>query len=34
MDKGTKDKLIRSPGGMEGHRMPKKIFTQELDEMR
>ena len=31
MDKGTKDKLVRSPGEMEKDRMPKKIFTQELE---
>jgi hypothetical protein len=33
MDKGTKDKLVRSPGEKED-RMPKKIFTQELEGMR
>jgi hypothetical protein len=31
MDKAAKDKLARSPGE---YRMPKKIFTQELEGMR
>jgi hypothetical protein len=35
MDKGAKDKLVRSPGdnGKED-RMPKKYFTQELEGKR
>ena len=34
MDKRAKDKLVRSPREMEEDRMPKKIFTQELEGMR
>jgi hypothetical protein len=35
MDKGVKDKLVGSPGErMEEDRMPKKIFTQELEGTR
>jgi len=32
MDKKAKDKLVRSP--REEDRVPKKIFTQELEEAR
>jgi hypothetical protein len=31
MDKGAKDKLAGSPGEKEEDRMPKKIYTQELE---
>ena len=31
MDKGAKDKLVGSPGETGGDRMPKTIFTQELE---
>ena len=34
MDKRAKDKFVRSPREMEEDRMPKKIFTQELEETR
>ena len=34
MDKRAKDKLVRSPRKMEEDRMPKKIFTQELEGTR
>ena len=34
MDKRVKDKLVRSPGEKEEDRMPKKIFTQELEGTR
>ena len=35
MDKRAKDKLVRSPTErMEEDRMPKKIFTQELEGTR
>jgi len=35
MDKRAKDKLVRSPRErMEEDRMPKKIFTQELEGTR
>jgi len=34
MDKRAKDKLVRSPRGMEKDRMPKNIFTQELEGTR
>jgi len=31
MDKRAKDKLVRSPRENGGDRMPKMIFTQELE---
>jgi len=31
MDKGAKDKLLGHLEGMEEDRIPKKIFTQELE---
>jgi hypothetical protein len=34
MDKGAKDKLAESPRENGGGHMPKKIFTQELEETR
>ena len=34
MDKRAKDKLVRSPREKEEDRMPKKIFTQELEGTR
>jgi hypothetical protein len=34
MDKRAKDKLVRSPRKNGGARMPKKIFTQELEWTR
>ena len=34
MDKGAKDKLAGSPGELEEARMPKTIFTQELEGTR
>jgi len=35
VDKRVNDKLVRSPTeGMEEDRMPKKVFTQELDGTR
>jgi len=34
MDKRAKDKMVRSAGEMEEDRMPKKIFTQELEGTR
>jgi hypothetical protein len=34
MDKGAKDKLARYLETMEEDRMPKKIFTQELEGTR
>jgi len=34
MDKRAKDKLVRSPRENGGDRMPKKIFTQELERTR
>jgi len=34
MVKWAKDKLVRSPREMEEDRMPKKIFTQELEGTR
>ena len=34
MDKGTKDKLVGHLERMEEDRMPKKIFTLELEGMR
>jgi len=34
MDKGAKDKLAGSPGENGGDRMPRKIFTQELEGTR
>jgi hypothetical protein len=34
MDKGAKNKLVGHLERMEEDRMPKKIFTQELEGMR
>jgi len=34
MDKRAKDKLVRSPRENEENRMPKTIFTQELEGTR
>ena len=34
MDKGTKDKLVRSPGENGGGQDAQKIFTQELEGTR
>jgi len=34
MDKGAKDKLVRSPGGNGEDRMPRKIYIQELEGTR
>ena len=34
MDKRVKDKLVRSPRENGEDRMPKKIFTQELEGTR
>ena len=34
MDKRAKVKMVRSAGEMEENRIPKKIFTQELEGTR
>jgi hypothetical protein len=34
MDKRAKNKLVGSPGEMGEERLPKKIFTQELERTR
>jgi hypothetical protein len=34
MDEGTKDKLARSPGENGENRMPKMIFSQELEGLK